>query len=167
MPAAAAAPVDGTSSSASAPPPPPSRAPARTRNLFYRLDADADGRITREQLLEGFGAEFGREIIPRVDALFDEHAIGDLAFSERYVDKIIFNVFYAEALFDSHDADADGLLTHAQAQAALQFLTRRPSGDAPKPQVLFACPPDAPPDPVTGELRMHKRWFGGLYKNMA
>lgn len=168
MPVAVAVPVAAApSSSGPTAPPPPPKPPARTRHLFYKLDADADGRITRDELIEGFAGEFGASMRSTVGTLFDAHAIGDLVFAEPYVDKVLFNVFYAEVLFDTHDADADGLLTQSQAQAALQFLTRRPTDGGDKPPVLFAFPPDVAPDPTTGELRLGKLWFGALYKGMA
>ena len=96
---------------------------------------------------------------------FERNAIGDLCFGERYVDKRLFNVFYAEALFLRHDADNDGLLTHAECQAALKFLTRPPKDGGPKPDVPFACPPEAY-DAATGEARIPKKWFASLYRTM-
>ena len=69
----------------------------------------------------------------------------------------------AEVLFRLCDADGDGVLTHAEAQRALQFLVPTPKGGGPKPAVHFACP--AASDGA--ELRLPKEWFGCLYQNMT
>lgn len=119
----------------------------------------------------------------------DSVAIGDARFAESYVDGQRFNVIYAETLFQAFDSNADGFLSHAEAQAALHFLgqgppmrppTEAPSdgvsqrqpgtgapaeGNSPAP-LQIACPADAT-DPETGELRVTPSWFGLLYRAMA
>ena len=147
--------------------------PARVRACFTRLDADADGRISLEDLAAGFARElYGAEgalktALPAaartaLEELFAASAIGDWSFGERYVDKRLFVAFYANMLFMRHDADGDGRLTHAEAQAALKFLARPPKDGTPKPDVHFACPTDAY-DAQTGELRMGRDWFWQLF----
>jgi hypothetical protein len=143
--------------------------PARVRACFTRLDADADGRISLEDLAAGFARElYGAEgALPAaartaLDELFAASAIGDWSFGERYADKRLFVALYANMLFMRHDADGDGRLTHAEAQAALKFLARPPKDGTPKPDVHFACPADAY-DAQTGELRMGREWFWQLF----
>ena len=143
--------------------------PARVRACFTRLDADADGRISLEDLAAGFAIElYGAEgALPAaartaLDELFAASAIGDWSFGERYADKRLFVALYANMLFMRHDADGDGRLTHAEAQAALKFLARPPKDGTPKPDVHFACPADAY-DAQTGELRMGREWFWQLF----
>ena len=86
---------------------------------------------------------------------WDELAVGDLSFGGGlYVDAVRFNAIFAEVLFARHDADADGVLSVGEAQAALQFLVKR-GGAA----VAVACPP--------GEEGVPRGWFGGLYASMS
>ena len=55
--------------------------------------------------------------------------MGDLSFGGGlYVDAVRFNAIFAEVLFARHDADADGVLSVGEAQAALQFLVKRRRG---------------------------------------
>ena len=142
-----------------------SGAPARVKYLFGKLDADDDGRITWSQLRGCFEAEF-EPLPPRAAAqlasLFERNAIGDLHFAERYVNKTMFNALYAEVLFMAHDADADGVLTCDEAQAALSRLVRPPPGGGPKPLVPFACPADP-----SGAMCVPAAWFGQLYRGMT
>ena len=169
-----------------------SGAPSRVRACFHRIDTDTDGRIVLEELLNGFAHEFSQSVavmkenghsngngngsgIPSsllpsrvrtaLTKLFDECAIGDHAFPTPYVDKMRFNLLYAETLFRLHDDDDDGLLNYSQAQAALQFLVKKPVGGGRKPEVPFACPADAV-NPETGEIAVPKEWFARLYRTM-
>ena len=73
---------------------------------------------------------------------------------------------YAETLFESYDHDHDGYLTHEQTQLALKTLVRTPKDGSPKSDIAFACPAGAM-DPASGEARVPKLWFGGLYRTMA
>lgn len=68
-------------------------------------------------------------------------------------------------LFEKHDQERKGFLTHAQAQRALQSLTRPPKDGSAKPAVHVAGPADAR-DPSTGELHMAKEWFIQLFLTM-
>ena len=93
------------------------------------------------------------------------HAIGDVVFPERYVDRWLFNLLFAEVLFAAFDSDQDGFLSHVETQGALKFLVRPPKDGSPKPDVPFAAPPGAYNE--AGELRLPKHWFGRLYAGMG
>lgn len=134
-------------------------APARVKACFRRLDADGDGRLTLEEVRAGLLTEHGGALPPhaleRLSMCWDELAVGDLSFGGGlYVDAVRFNAIFAEVLFARHDADADGVLSVGEAQAALQFLVKR-GGAA----VAVACPP--------GEEGVPRGWFGGLYASMS
>ena len=86
-------------------------------------------------------------------ACWDELAVGDLSFGGGlYVDAVRFNAIFAEVLFARHDADADGVLSVGEAQAALQFLVKR--GGSRRAVRLPARRDDGVP---------RERWFAQLY----
>ena len=86
----------------------PPTVPSRVRESWGRLDGDADGRLTLDDLAAGFEEEFvevceglgmpahATEALAR---LFNQRAIGDMHFAHPYVDKPRFNRIYAEMLF--------------------------------------------------------------------
>ncbi|KAL1508601.1 hypothetical protein AB1Y20_004698 [Prymnesium parvum] len=151
-----------------APAPARRRMPARAGHLFFRLDADGDGRVTAAELREGLLQEFGPSLpthaAEAIGPLFEAYSIGDFMFAEQYVDQRQFNIIFAEILFARFDSDNDGYLNHDEVQEALKFLVRPPKDGSPKPDIHFACPPGAYTS--SGELRLARDWFAMLYRNM-
>ena len=155
------APVAGTLISA-----PKNGVPSRVKALFKKLDADGDGKLTLQELTNGFEREFkgklaahAKEAIP---TLFEKHCKAD-ASGVQHLGRQLFNRFYAEILFKTFDADNNGWLSLQEAQTALQYLRRKPQ-DGSKPEVSVAYPADAyTPE---GELRLPKAWFLQVYKSM-
>ena len=96
---------------------------------------------------------------------------------------VAFVALYAEVLFIRYDGDGDGLLTPAEAQAALQWMVPAPEAAAAdgsgvscrnepevKPQtqsVHIAWPVHGATHAPSGELRLARGWFWRLFCSMA
>ena len=147
------------------------RVPQRTKAFFHRLDRDKDNCVTLDELQAGFESEFKDGLTAHakeaIVTLFEAHAVevagGLFGGTKRFLKPGSFNRFYAEILFRHFDANNNGTLDLEEAQAALRFLKKKPEGGE-KPDVQVAFPSNAYTE--TGELRLPKSWFFGLYQSM-
>jgi hypothetical protein len=156
--------------------------PARVRAMFKKLDTNADGLLSLEELLTGFEKEFAAEgLAPHakdaITSLFEAHATPDmsaippplrvepisrcivpcLASGPKALRINVFSRFYAEILFRHFDTNNSGTLQADQAQRALTYLRKRTDGGA-APAVAVALP--------AGEVNMPFSWFWAEYRQM-
>lgn len=130
-----------------------SKPPGRVRAMFKRLDKDANGTLTAEELKAGFEKEFGgltdaaKEFIPKA---FEDMAVKDEKTGERGLTTGNFSQFYSLVLFKNFDKSNTSTLNPEEAAAALNFL-RKPV-DGKVPEVAVATP-------VGADGGMTYNWF--------
>ena len=143
----------------------PDMPPGRVRHMFKKLDANGDRVLTRAELESGFTKEFGQpapHVVEAIPKMFDAHASHDEKLGKIVLRVGDFSRFYAELLFKHFDADNNGTLQREEAQAALRFLTKQPSGGA-APEVVLALPASAEEG---GKIHLPFSWFWDQYRAM-
>lgn len=131
-------------------------APKRVRELFARFDTSGDGKLTLDELRVAIGEEFPK--LPayakaHIEPQFDKYAICAETEPCKYLDIPRFSIMYAAFLFRNFDADGNGVLDHAECEAALRYLANG------KP-VQVAVPEGAE------EGKVGKPWFWAMYNAM-
>eukprot|EP00310_Coccolithus_braarudii_P023227 CAMPEP_0183332904 /NCGR_PEP_ID=MMETSP0164_2-20130417/1959_1 /TAXON_ID=221442 /ORGANISM="Coccolithus pelagicus ssp braarudi, Strain PLY182g" /LENGTH=164 /DNA_ID=CAMNT_0025501715 /DNA_START=40 /DNA_END=534 /DNA_ORIENTATION=- len=141
--------------------------PGRVRHLFNKLDADANGSLSLEELQSGFEREFEGGLAPHASKaiieLFEKHA-KETEKGGKALKVGNFARFYAEILFKHFDTNNDGSLQLSEAKQALKFLIKPMDGVVEEP--VLAVPPGAYDE--KGELKkpMPFSWFLSYYKAM-
>ena len=112
-------------------------------------------------------------------SLFATYAIASADYGQRYLDLRLFNSTYAAILYAHFDANADGFLSYAEAQKALQFIdpmaqaggavdVAEADGDDGEHEVVpvgVAFPAHA--FTSSGDLRLDADWFWSVYQRMG
>jgi len=148
VPVEGATPIDST------------KPPGRVRAMFKRLDKDANGTLTAEELKVGFEKEFGeltdaaKEFIPKA---FDDMAVKDEKTGERGLTTGNFSQFYSLVLFKNFDKSNTGTLLPDEMAAALNFLRKPVDGKVPEVAVAV---------PVGADGGMPYAWFWKQYQSM-
>ena len=142
--------------------------PGRVRAMFKKLDANADGSLTLDELTAGFEKEFDAKLTPHakeaIPLIFDKLATPD----ENDVGKALkigmFSQFYAAILFKSFDADNSGVLEIEEAREALKFLTK-PDANGVQAAPIIAYPPEF--TDASGEVHLPIQWFWATFSSMT
>lgn len=142
--------------------------PGRVRRMFKSLDKDASGGLSETELLKGFAAEFEVATRPYVTAkireVFAKVATPDVA-GGNSLKPGLFSRFYCEVIFHHFDANENGTLQLAEAQAALAYLVKPDTNGAQQSQLVAAFSPHFTDD-TTGEVRLPIQWFWKLFSAM-
>ncbi len=99
--------------------------PDRVKGHFTKWDTNGDGFLSQEELDAALGAAFpqmppwAKEHVP---AQFAKYAKARSEGGPPLLDQPAFTKLFAAFLFRNFDANGDGVLDHAEAQAALTYL---------------------------------------------
>ena len=97
--------------------------------VFKAMDANGDGKLSKEEIKSGYATHFGRDISDEeVDDMFskvDADKNGDIDYSEFVVatmsEKKILNNKNIKAAFDMFDTDGGGSITSDEVKKILSF----------------------------------------------